>query len=69
MGHSVEWMLMDQATRASVHVGDKVSVDAGGMPIYEIVALENGRALLADERRGELRHMPLELFRWVGRAS
>lgn len=68
MARAMQWVLIDQA-ESPVDVGDKLSVDAGGMPIYEVVALENGRALVADERRTAVRHMPLELFRWVGRAG
>lgn len=69
MARAVEWVLMDKTAHTAVHVGDKVSVDAGGMPIYEVVALDGGRALLTDERRTAVRHMPLDLFRWVGRAG
>ena len=47
-------------------IGDVVSVDAGGMPIYRVVAVEDGQVLLGGERDPSLRLMPLDRFRWRG---
>ncbi|MDB5424992.1 MAG: hypothetical protein JWQ29_2408 [Phenylobacterium sp.] len=63
---SVDWALLDHAAREPVRVGDMVSADAGGMPIYRVMAFEGGRALLAGERQSPARHMPLDAFRWRG---
>ena len=66
MFRSVEWMLLDHAATAPVAVGDLVSVDAGGMPIYRVVKLAAGHVWLDSERHDTVREMPLDLFRWRG---
>lgn len=48
----------------NVKAGDLVSAEAGGMPIYRVVAVEDGQALLQDERGAELQTMPLHRFHW-----
>jgi hypothetical protein len=50
--------------RDAVKVGDLVSTDAGGMPIYRVMEIEGGQALLQDEEATGLRRMPLDRFRW-----
>ncbi|MDB5448553.1 MAG: hypothetical protein JWQ97_3870, partial [Phenylobacterium sp.] len=47
-----------------VKPGDVISTDAGGMPIYRVVAVENGQALLQSEHDPALRVMPVARFRW-----
>lgn len=64
---AVEWRLLDHAADSPVNVGDLVSRDAGGMPIYWVMAVENGRALLRSEDEG-LQRLPLATFRWRGAA-
>lgn len=66
MASVVDWALLDHAAREPVRVGDMVSTDAGGMPIYRVMAFADGRALLAGERHSPARHMPLAAFRWRG---
>ena len=65
---AVEWVLLDHGSADPVHVGDVVSVEAGGMPIYRVAALDGGQAWLADERRRALQVLPLAAFRWKGAA-
>jgi hypothetical protein len=64
--HAVDWTLLDHAARAPVKVGDMVSADAGGMPIYRVMAFEDGRAWMATGHGAPARVMPLDGFRWRG---
>jgi hypothetical protein len=57
----VDWVLVD---KDAVSVGDTVSADAGGMPVYRVMGLANGVALLQDEQHADLRQAPLECFPW-----
>ena len=58
----VDWTLLTQKT---ARVGDLVSADAGGMPIYRIVALDEGRAWLAGQAgAAEVREASLSRFCW-----
>ena len=57
---AVNWILSKQD---DVHIGDVVSADAGGMPIYRVVAIDDDGALLEDEHHGAVR-APLNRFPW-----
>ncbi len=58
----VDWTLLTQRT---AQVGDLVSADAGGMPIWRIVALEDDRAWLANpSSAAEVREASLSRFCW-----
>ena len=63
---AVDWVLSKQD---DVHVGDVVSADAGGMPIYRVMALANGKAVLRDEQRSATLQASLEQFPWKARAA
>ena len=64
---AVDWILSSQD---DVHVGDVVSSDAGGMPIYRVVAIEEGEALLEDQQRHTALRAPLDRFPWkAGQAA
>jgi len=58
---AVNWVPL---SKEAVSVGDYVSTDAGGMPIYRVVKLANGQAWLQGERRPAVEVMPLERFHW-----
>ena len=60
----IDWILVDHAAREPVQVGDLVCVDAGGMPAYRVMALENGRAWLRDEAHPFDWILPLSSFHW-----
>jgi hypothetical protein len=63
---AVDWVLSNPA---EVHVGDVVSADAGGMPTYRVVAIDQDEAVLEDERHAAVRAR-LERFPWkAGRAA
>ena len=64
---AIEWVPMNDA--GEVRVGDVVSTDAGGMPIYRVVALAGAEAWLGGERRRDPTLMPLTGFRWRGRLA
>jgi hypothetical protein len=66
MASVVDWALLDHAAHEPVRVGDMVSTDAGGMPIYRVMAVASGRVLLEDEHHATARDMPLAAFRWRG---
>ena len=55
-----QWVLSSQE---DVHVGDVVSADAGGMPIYKVMAILGREALLEDEQHAEMR-APIKRFPW-----
>jgi len=66
---AVEWVLLDHAADRPVEVGDVVSMEAGGMPIYQVVGLAGAKAWLDDERRALRRLMSLDTFRWRGASA
>ena len=57
---ALQWVLSSQD---DVHVGDVVSADAGGMPIYRVMAILGREALLEDEQQTPVR-APLDRFPW-----
>jgi len=57
----VNWVPL---SKDAVAVGDFVSTDAGGMPIYRVVKLAGGQAWLQGERRPVVEVMPLDRFHW-----
>ncbi|MBI1200444.1 MAG: hypothetical protein GC203_21500 [Phenylobacterium sp.] len=61
--HHLEWTLLDPSAERPVEVGDFVSTEAGGMPIYRVLAVEGRWVRLADERH-PIQELPLERFRW-----
>lgn len=66
MSHLVDWTPLDHAAKDPVRVGDVVSAEAGGMPIYRVMAFEEGRAWVATAQGAPARAMPLDGFRWRG---
>jgi hypothetical protein len=61
---AVDWAPLDHAAKEPVKAGDLVSADAGGMPIYRVTAIEEGRAWVAAAKGAPARAMPLDSFRW-----
>jgi hypothetical protein len=60
----IDWVYLDKADEAHVHVGELISADAGGLPIYRVMSLSSGRAWLKDLRDGADRVSPLAAFHW-----
>ena len=50
--------------RSEVRAGDRVSAEAGGLPIYLVVALDGQAILLREERSGREHVAPLNTLRW-----
>jgi hypothetical protein len=65
----VDWVSLDKKGAADVQVGDLVSADAGGMPTYRVIALEDGRAWLRDSQHDRVWVLPLAAFHWKAAAS
>jgi hypothetical protein len=63
---AVRWELLDHAAERPVQVGDMVSCDAGGMPIFRVVGLAGTKVWLDDEMGRVRRLMSLDGFRWRG---
>ncbi len=59
----VDWVLLEKGAE-TVQVGDLVSADAGGMPTYRVVAVEDGRAWLRDGAHDQVWVLPLSVFHW-----
>lgn len=60
----LDWVLIDPKNGQLPQVGDLVSADAGGMPVYRVMALEDRQARLRDDAHGDDRVMALGCFRW-----
>lgn len=60
----VEWVLLDEAAKAAVQVGDLVSVEAGGAPTWRVMRVAGGRAWLRDDM-GRMDYIAsLSQFHW-----
>ena len=66
MTSSVTWAPLDHAAREPVRAGDLISAEAGGLPIYRVVAWEKGRAWVSTRDGAPARAMPLDRFCWRG---
>ena len=60
----IDWVL---STRDAVQVGDVVSADAGGMPLYRVVGIADGQAWVEDERSAAVRRIDLDRCPWKAR--
>jgi len=59
---AIDWTVL---ALSSVEVGDIVSADAGGMPIYRVEAFAEGKAWLRDLQRSTTQILaPLDRFHW-----
>jgi len=61
---NIDWVYLNLANLAEVGVGELISAEAGGLPIYRVVALRDGRAWLKDLDDGSDRVTPLSAFHW-----
>jgi hypothetical protein len=60
----IDWVYLNLASEADVQIGELISAEAGGLPIYRVVSLSNGRAWLKDLDDGTDRVTPLSAFHW-----
>jgi hypothetical protein len=56
-----QWMAID---RSGVQTGDMVSAEAGGLPIYRVLAQEGLNVRLHDDRSGRDHLAPLAALHW-----
>jgi hypothetical protein len=56
-----QWMAID---RSGVQAGDMVSAEAGGLPIYRVLAREGQSVRLLDDRNGRDHLAPLAALHW-----
>jgi hypothetical protein len=61
---NIDWVYLNTVFEGEARVGDRVSAQAGGLPIYRIIALRDGRAWLKDVEDGSDRVTPLSAFPW-----
>lgn len=67
---TLQWELLDHAAAYPVRIGDLVSADAGGLPIYRVIGLSGRDVWLGQDReRLPATVMPLDAFRWRGRRA
>jgi hypothetical protein len=64
----IEWRYLDEEEKPTLKVGEVVSAEAGGMPIYRIMSLNDGRAWLRNLDDGSDRLCPLSQFHWRAQA-
>jgi len=60
----LEWVYLDPTVENAARAGELVSVEPGGMPIYRVLSLADGRALLRDLQDGADRLSSLANFHW-----
>lgn len=58
---SLEWAFLG---KDAAKVGDLVSADAGGMPIYRVLEVANGRLRVQDEAGASVRTLPADHLHW-----
>ncbi len=64
---AVEWSLIDPSSRTAISQGDLVSAEAGGLPIYEVMRVADGRVWLREEQSGRDHVAPVGQLRWIMR--
>ena len=60
----IDWVYLDRQEERDLHPGDLISSEAGGMPIYRITALRDGRVWMRDMDDGSDRAMAPGTFHW-----
>ncbi len=61
---NVEWSFIDQESPLPLSRGDLVSAEAGGLPVYEVVSVSEGRAWLREAQTQRDFVMPAHSLRW-----
>jgi hypothetical protein len=63
--NEIEWRLIDPAATAPLAIGDLVSAEAGGLPVYEVLSIGDGRVWLRDQQGGRDHIMPTGALHWT----
>ena len=61
MEQARHWNIID---RSGIAEGDLVSAEAGGLPVYRVLALQERRLWLREERSGRDHIAPVDAMRW-----
>ena len=61
---NIEWEYFDRDTQSVITPGALISAEAGGLPIYRVMSVSDGRAWLRDAIDGSDRVTPLSHFHW-----
>ncbi len=61
---NVEWSFIDRDARTPLLRGDLVSAEAGGLPVYEVVEVSDGRVWLRDAQSRRDYVLPRNSVRW-----
>ncbi len=61
MDQARHWNIID---RDGIAPGDLVSAEAGGLPVYRVLALQDRRLWLREERSGRDHILPADAMRW-----
>ncbi len=56
-----QWNVID---RGHIAAGDLVSAEAGGLPVYRVLALQDRRLWLREEQSGRDHIAPMDAMRW-----
>ncbi|HWA62543.1 MAG TPA: hypothetical protein VG939_14265 [Caulobacteraceae bacterium] len=59
----VDWVLLDPSRGQGPVPGDLISADAGGMPVYQCLDVQDRRARVRDDHGSE-HVIPVARFRW-----
>jgi hypothetical protein len=62
---AIDWILSEYAP-GPPKVGDLLSVEPGGMPIYQVTEVSGGLVSLRDETHPPVQVRSLDGFRWRG---
>jgi hypothetical protein len=57
-----QWNVID---RSRIAEGDLVSAEAGSLPVYRVLQLQDRRLWLREERTGRDHIAPVEAMRWT----
>ena len=60
----IDWVYLNNGSEPEVRVGELVSTEAGGLPIYRVMALKGGRAWLKNLDDDGDRVTLLSAFHW-----
>ena len=61
MEQARHWNIIE---RGAIAPGDLVSAEAGGLPVYRVLALQERRLWLREERSGRDHILPADAMRW-----
>ncbi len=60
----VNWIPLDPEAPGAIRVGDLVSAEAGGLPVYRVMAVGEGRAWLRDGEHQADSITPISRLHW-----